>query len=197
MPVKNRDTNFSKTSGKCSRLALVLRDAIRRGAYGQPFFRAGDTVGVAVSGGADSVALLLLLLELRHELEIVICVVHLNHQLRGRAADRDEKFVASLAKHHRLDSFIARVDVAAQAKREKSNIEDAARRARLDYFAALVKQGNVARIATAHTADDQAETVLAHILRGSGLAGIAGIHPVNGSVVRPLLGIRRAALRVY
>jgi tRNA(Ile)-lysidine synthase len=187
------------TSGAAqpSSLALEVRDAIRRGVYGQPFCRAGDTVGVAVSGGADSVALLRLLLELRDELGVTVCVVHLNHQLRGRAADADERFVARLSKDLGLECFIERVDVAARAKREKLNVEDAARRARFDYFGALVHQRKITRVATAHTADDQAETVLAHILRGSGLAGIAGIHPVGPSMVRPLLGIRRGALRVY
>lgn len=195
--MNKRDANFLKTEAKTSRLALAVRDAIRRGAYGQPFFRAGDKAGVAVSGGADSVALLRLLLDLREALGIVVCVVHLNHQLRGRAADGDEKFVASLARHYGLECFVERVNVAAQAKREKSNVEEAARWARYKYFAGLVKQGKVDRIATAHTADDQAETMLAHMLRGSGLAGIGGIHPTTGNVVRPVLGIRRAALREY
>ena len=154
-------------------------------------------MGVAVSGGADSVALLHILLELQPRLGVVLCVVHLNHQLRGRAADGDERFVAKLAAQHGLECFVERVDVAARAKRSKLNVEDAARRARYEFFAALVKEGKVARVATAHTADDQAETVLAHILRGAGLAGVGGIHAVSGDVARPLLGIRRADLRVY
>ena len=186
-----------KTSQRRSRLALELRDAIRGGAYERPLINVRDRVGVAVSGGADSVALLRLLLELREDLGIAVCVVHLNHQLRGRAADRDEKFVAKLARDYRLEFFVDRVDVGARAKRNKLNLEDAARRTRYEFFSSLVKQGKVDRIATAHTADDQAETVLAHILRGSGLAGIAGIHAVSGDVVRPLLGTRREDLRAY
>jgi tRNA(Ile)-lysidine synthase len=196
-PVKKRDRPISKSGAKRSKLAQAVLAAIRRGAYHQPFFRAGDRVGVAVSGGADSVALLRSLLDLQTKLGIVLCVVHLNHQLRGRAADADEKFVAKLAERHGLDFLVERVNVAARAKREKLNVEDAARRTRYEFFAALAKQGKITRIATAHTADDQAETVLAHMLRGAGLAGIGGIHAVSGDVVRPLLGIRRAALRVY
>jgi tRNA(Ile)-lysidine synthase len=197
VPLKKPDRPISKSGAKHSKLAAAVLAAIQRGAYRQPFFRAGDRVGAAVSGGADSVALLRLLIELQSKLGVVLCVVHLNHQLRGRAADGDERFVAKLAEQNGLEFFVERVHVAAKAKREKLNVEDAARRARYEFFAALVKQGKVARVATAHTADDQAETVLAHMLRGAGLAGIAGIHAVSGEAVRPLLGIRRAALRVY
>ena len=163
----------------------------------QEMVRPGDRVGVAVSGGADSVALLLLLLELREKLGIVLSVAHFNHKLRGKASDADEKFVAKLAAKHGLAFHVERADVAAKAKREKANIEDAARRARYAFFARLVKAGHVGRVAVAHTADDQAETVLAHILRGTGLAGLGGIHPTAGQVIRPLLDFRRADLRAY
>jgi tRNA(Ile)-lysidine synthase len=195
--VKKQDRSIFKSGAKRSELASAVLGAIERGAYRQPFFCAGDRVGVAVSGGADSVALLRLLVELQSKLGIVLCVIHLNHQLRGRAADADERFVSNLAERNGLEFFVKRVNVAAKAKREKLNVEDAARRARYQFFSSLVKQGKISRIATAHTADDQAETVLAHMLRGAGLAGIGGIHPVSGDVVRPLLGIRRADLRVY
>jgi tRNA(Ile)-lysidine synthase len=159
--------------------------------------RAGERVGVGVSGGADSVGLLLLLVELREELGIVLSVAHLNHKLRARASDGDEKFVRHLAAKHGLEFHRVSVDVAARAKREKANLEDAGRRARYEFFSRLVAEGKVDRVAVAHTADDQAETVLAHILRGTGLAGLGGIHPRTESVVRPLLDVRRAELRAY
>ncbi len=159
--------------------------------------RAGDRLGIAVSGGADSVALLLLLLELREKLGIVLSVLHFNHKLRGKLSDADEKFVANLAAKHELTFHIGRADVAAKAKREKANLEDAARRARYAFFAQVVDQGRVNCIAVAHTADDQAETVLSHILRGTGLAGLGAIHPVAGHIVRPLLDLRRVQLRAY
>ena len=152
-------------------------------------------MGVAVSGGADSVALVLLLLELREKLGVVLSVVHFNHKLRGKVSDADEKFVAKLAAKHGLEFHSASVYVAQKAKKERSNLEDAARRARYDYFRSLVESGVCGRIAVAHTADDQAETVLAHLLRGTGLAGLGGIHPVAGPIIRPLLGIRRSELR--
>lgn len=142
-------------------------------------------------------ALLRLLLELQDELGVVLSVVHLNHKLRGKASDADEKFVTKLAETHGLTLHVERANVAAKAKREKANLEDAARRARYDFFARLVAEKKVDRVAVAHTADDQAETVLAHILRGTGLAGLGGIHPETGCVVRPLLRVRRTELRAY
>jgi tRNA(Ile)-lysidine synthase len=159
--------------------------------------RPGDRVGAAVSGGADSVAMLLLLLELRVKLGIVLSVVHFNHKLRGKASDADEKFVAKLAAKHGLAFHTASVYVAKKAKAQRANLEDAARHARYDYFHSLVESGELARIAVGHTADDQAETVLAHLMRGTGLAGLGGIHPVVGPVIRPLLNARRAELRAY
>ena len=159
--------------------------------------RAGERVGVGVSGGADSVALLMLLLELREKLGIVLSVAHLNHKLRAKASDADERFVAKLAAKHGLTFHGESVDVAARAKRDKANLEDTGRRTRHEFFARLVAEGKVDRVAVAHTADDQAETVLAHIMRGTGLAGLGGIHPETECVVRPLLGVRRAELRAY
>src|SRR5882762_10782136 len=156
---------------------------------------AGQRIGVAVSGGADSVALLRLFAELREALGVVVCVAHFNHKLREKASDADEKFVARLAAQHGLEFLVASENVAAKAKRERANLEDAARRARYAFFEQLVTEGRVSRVAVAQTADDQAETVLAHIMRGTGLAGLAGIHPQAVNVFRPLLGIRRVALR--
>jgi len=160
--------------------------------------RAGERAGVAVSGGADSVALLRLLMELRAELGVVLSVVHFNHKLRGKASEKDEAFVAGLAEKFGLTLHVGHGDVKKKAKQEKRNLEDAARRARYAFFKKLTEGGLVDAVATAHTADDQAETVLAHILRGTGLAGLAGIHPVTSDgIVRPLLETRRDELRKY
>jgi len=170
-----------------------VRDAIEA----RGLLRAGERVGVAVSGGADSVALLLLLVELRKQLGVVLSVAHFNHKLRGKDSDKDEKFAAKLAAKYGLVFHSAQLDVGAQAKRDKANLEDTGRRARYEFFEALVQSGHLDKVAVAHTADDQAETVLAHILRGTGLAGLGGIHPEVGRVMRPLLGVRRAELRAY
>jgi tRNA(Ile)-lysidine synthase len=157
----------------------------------------GDRAGVAVSGGADSVALLRIIESLRDRLGIAILVVHFNHKLRGADSDADAQFVADLARARNFECIAGCEDVAAAAAANKWNLEDAARRLRYSFLERLVKQGRATRIAVAHTADDQAETVLAHILRGTGPAGLAGIYPAVGAIVRPLLGERREALRKY
>lgn len=159
--------------------------------------QAGDRVGVAVSGGGDSVALLFLLEELRAELGITLLVLHLNHQLRGAESEADEQFVAELARSHGLEFISARCDVAAEARRLGQNLEEIARQLRYGFFQEVAQSGRVTRVAVAHTADDQAETVLARLLRGTGPTGLAGIYPVVGAVVRPLLDVRRGELREY
>lgn len=158
---------------------------------------AGDRVGVAVSGGADSVALLRLLEDIRDEIGIALLVVHFDHGLRGEESDADAQFAEELARSLRIEFVLDREDVAAAAAKNKWNLEDAARRLRYGFFDRVVKEGRATRIAVAHTADDQAETVLAHLLRGTGPTGLAGIYPVVGAIVRPLLGERREALREY
>jgi tRNA(Ile)-lysidine synthase len=174
-----------------------LLSRVRCAIVKQGLLRAGERVGVAVSGGADSVALLLLMIELRKQLGIVLSVVHFNHQLRGQHSEADEKFVAKLAAQHKLAFHGQQADVKAKAKRNKANVEDAGRQARYEFFASLIKRGHLDKVAVAHTAEDQAETVLGHILRGTGIAGLGGIHPRVGNVVRPLLSVRRSELRAY
>lgn len=191
MPAKK--AKQKRKGSEWRQLAEMLRTVLRE----RFAVAAGERVGLGVSGGADSVALLRLFVELREKLGMVPCVVHFNHQLRGKASDADAKFVGKLAAQHGLEFFVTRENVGVKAKRERANVEDAGRRARYTYFDQLVREGRVARVAVAHTADDQAETVLAHILRGTGLAGLAGIHPTSGRVFRPLLAIRRAELRAY
>ena len=153
-------------------------------------------MGVGVSSGADSVALLRLLHGLRDRLGITLWVVHFNHRLRTEAA-ADAKFVEHLANSLGLPFVTDARDVAKVAAAKKWNIEDAARRLRYEFFARVVDEGRATRIAVAHTMDDQAETVLARIFRGAGPSGLAAIRPTVGAIVRPLLGIRRAELREY
>ena len=181
-------------------LAERLLKTIRK----QESIRGGDRVAAAVSGGADSVALLCLLLDLQAELGIVVSVAHVNHKLRGEESDEDERFVAKLARQHGLEMYVREAPVGGGAK--SSGIEAAARELRYGFFRELAQKGRVAKIATAHTLDDQAETVLQRIFRGTGIRGLSGIHPrivfgeqgrAFGEVLRPLLGFRRAALQEF
>jgi tRNA(Ile)-lysidine synthase len=242
----------------------------------EELLRAGDRVGVAVSGGIDSVAMLRLLLELRAELGIVISVLHFNHRLRGAESDADQEFVANLAGEYGLEFYCESGDVAKLAADEGSGVEAAARELRYGFFGGLLGSGEnfeaqgpsgakaqslasshrsaesaappksipqglkpessvqlngtaeavpfpspapetdegvtfptppLNKIATGHTLDDQAETVLMRLIRGTGLRGLGGIYPRivvehedgdgHGEIVRPLLGIRRRELEQY
>jgi tRNA(Ile)-lysidine synthase len=157
--------------------------------------RPGDSVGVAISGGADSTALALLLKRLQSEMGFRTFLAHFNHQLRGAESDADESFVRDFAAQQALEIVCGHDDVALRATENGWNLEDAARRLRYGFFASIVREGRAMRIAVAHTADDQAETLIAQIVRGTGPAGLAGIYPVAGHVVRPLIAIRRGELR--
>jgi tRNA(Ile)-lysidine synthase len=239
----------------------------------EELLRAGDRVGVAVSGGIDSVALLRLLLELRGELGIVPFVVHFNHKLRGEESDADEQFVGALAREHDLEFLSDGDDVAEHASREGISVEAAARELRYGFFCHLLQEGplrakapdqdkganrsaesaappkdgsqglkptaassllrgpegplfhdesrgaaerpvlskqgpsSLDKIITGHTLDDQAETVLMRVIRGTGVTGLSGIHPripvendngeISGEIVRPMLTIRRRELEQY
>lgn len=182
-------------------LTRKVEEAIRRGRLLEP----GMRVAVACSGGADSMALACLLTELKERLGLRLLLAHLNHQLRGAEADADQAFVRQLAERLELEFIVRREDVAAHARREKTNLEEAGRQARLAFFASLISNRKADAVALAHTLDDQAETVLARLLRGAGTRGLAGIYPVveplpgasAGRLVRPLLGVRRGELRAY
>ncbi len=182
----------------------------------EELLRAGDRVGIAVSGGIDSVALLRLLFETRGELGIVLAVVHFNHRLRGPESEADEGFVRGLARELGLEFFCEGADVVARAAEEHLSVEAAARELRYGFFGSHLGTGvsvpGLSKIATGHTLDDQAETVLMRLIRGTGMRGLGGIHPRvlvededeefddsdgHGEIVRPLLGIRRRELEQY
>ena len=175
--------------------------------------RAGERVGAAVSGGADSVALLRALVELRGELGIVVSVLHFHHGIRGEGADADQRFVEAMAATHGLAFLTERGDAPAAAQVRKLTLEEAARELRYGWFRKLLREGAVDSVATAHTADDQAETVLLRLMRGAGTRGLAGIYPkiagqleedaaeggraARAGIIRPLLAVRRAEVEDY
>jgi tRNA(Ile)-lysidine synthase len=159
----------------------------------------GERVAAAVSGGADSVALLRVLLELREELGIVLSAAHFHHQIRGAEADADREFVRALAEQFQLEFHAGSQDVPAYARERQLSLESAARELRHQWFAGLVQSSGIDKVATAHTLDDQAETVLMRILRGTGVRGLAGISPehTDKHLVRPLLGTTRKEVEAY
>jgi tRNA(Ile)-lysidine synthase len=167
----------------------ALLDRIRQTIARHGMFESGQTVGVAVSGGADSVCLLHVLRDLAPHWDLHLHVLHVNHCLRAAESDQDVEFVRRLALEFGLPFTLREVRVAAQ----DDNLEQAARQARLSFFSEMISSGQVKRVATGHTRSDQAETVLFRFLRGAGTAGLAGIRPVTSSgIVRPLLEIDRA-----
>jgi tRNA(Ile)-lysidine synthase len=160
-------------------LATIARHAM---------FATNQRVGVAVSGGADSVFLLHALHQLGPRWNLHLSVVHIDHGIRGDASRDDAEFVRGLAAGFALPFHLHRSDVPSMG----DNLEQAARRVRHDFYACLIADGTLERIATGHTRSDQAETVLYRLLRGSGLAGLSGILPVTREgLVRPLLEIDR------
>jgi len=160
----------------------------------------GETVVVAVSGGADSVALLLGLDELvgSKKIQIKILVGHLNHRLRGAASDADARWVRSLAKELGHPVVVSSRDIGARARKSKENLEQAARLARYDFLKQVARQHEAKTVLTAHTMNDQAETILLNLIRGSGgqgLRGIEGVRPIAPRsdilLARPLLAWAR------
>lgn len=162
----------------------------------QRLFGTGETVVVAVSGGADSVALLDLLTQLDAE-QLNLVVAHLNHGLRGAESDGDENFVAALAEGYGLTFVAKRVDVAAFAAKERLSLEDAGRKARYAFFDESARAHGATSIALAHHQDDQAETVLIRLLRGSGGSGLSAMASSAQKLRRPLLQVSRAEIERY
>ena len=157
----------------------------------------GEPLLVGVSGGADSVALLHALIQLGRKPH----ACHLNHRLRGADSDADAEFVRQLAQRHGLPFTIEKRDVAALAADRKLSLEDAARRARHEFFAAIAERTGIKTLALAHTADDQVETFLLKLLRGAGATGLSGMELERRlgavRVIRPLLGVRRSDILEY
>lgn len=157
------------------------------------FFHAGDRVGVAVSGGPDSILLFSLMNQAARELGITIAAVHFNHHLRGTESDADEQFVREQARKLGVVWHRGEADVARAAREGRRNLEATARDLRYRFFNSLINQGKLDKVVTAHTASDQAETVLLRLLRGTGTKGLGGIYPVlDGKIFRPFLGVTRS-----
>src|SRR5213592_2426336 len=177
-----------------------LHEKVRHTIKKFDLLRAGDTVVVAVSGGADSVALLHLLRGLQDEYALALHIAHLNHRLRPEAG-ADAEFVRQMAVNLGIPVTVEEVDVTARAAQEKRSLEDAGRQARYEFFARVAASVRASRVATAHTQDDQVETVAMRFLRGTAWEMLAGIPACRrlgaANVVRPLLETTRAELLGY
>lgn len=156
-----------------------------------------DTLIAGISGGADSVCLLFVLLELQKNLGFSLEAVHVNHRLRGSDADGDEAFVAELCREHAVPCTIYHKNVESIAKKRKQSLEEAGRVVRRQAFFETMKTRGGTKIVTAHHKNDNAETLLMNLARGSGLRGLGGISPVNGAVIRPLLCVEREEIESY
>ncbi len=152
----------------------------------------GDTVLLGVSGGPDSVALLRSLIELKQELNIDLAIAHLNHSARGEESDRDAQFVKDLGKTLQVKTLIEKINVPAEQASSRNSFQETARDLRLEFFQRTMSQIGANKIALGHTSDDQVETVLMNLLRGSGLKGVGGMSPVRYPYIRPLFYCSRS-----
>ena len=157
----------------------------------------GEKVLAGVSGGIDSMVLLTLLQQFVEMSKGEIIVAHLNHRLRGKESDRDEAFVKNVAEVMGLICMTKKINVGDIAMKEGLNLQDAARRERYNFFEEVFKDQGCDRIAVGHNADDQAETMLMRIIRGSGIRGLGGIPPERGVIIRPLIELSREDIANY
>ena len=181
-----------------------MREQVRQIIQKFQLITSGQTLVIGVSGGTDSLALLHILHQILPRQGVILHVATLDHQLRGAESAADVRYVEQVCQALGVPLTIGSTDVGALARQRSLGIEAAARVARYDFLASVAHAQGVTRIAVAHHSDDQAETVLMHLLRGSGIHGLAGmalVAPVPGhadlSVIRPLLGISRADIEAY
>lgn len=175
-----------------------LRERVVRAIDRDALVPPGGRLLVALSGGADSMALVAILVDAATDEGFAVAgLVHVNHQLRGAAADADERFCREVAQALAVPITVERAAVAALARADGVSIEDAGHRARYAIFDRVVIAQGADAIATGHTRDDLAETVLLRLVRGAGPGGLAGVRPRAGRVVRPLLDVSRQELRDY
>lgn len=173
-----------------------MKDKVWRAIDEFRMLRKGDAVVVAVSGGADSVALLHFLAKEAHGLSLKVSACHVNHHLRGEESDRDQQFVEQLCRAWGIPCRVFHADVAAEAKTRRQGIEECARQLRYEAFGQVAEASHV-KVATAHTISDSLETVLFHLARGTSLKGLCGIPPSRGWVIRPLIYCSRQEVEQY
>ncbi len=156
-----------------------------------------DKILLAVSGGVDSVVLLDLFLRIRFLFGLTLAVVHVNHGLRGEAADCDEVFIRNRIRHFGLPFYSLKIDVKMYSEMKKLSIEESGRQIRFGFFDSLFHRLRYDKVALAHHANDQAETIIMHLTRGSGIRGMGGMHPMRTSIIRPLLFATKKEIKTY
>ena len=156
-----------------------------------------DRILVALSGGPDSVCLLNILYNLKEELDIEIGAAHLNHMLRDEDAFQDEEYVKNLCESFDIPCFVKRVDINKYSKENKMSSEMAGRDARYNFFDEVIREHGYNKIATAHNANDQAETILFRLMRGTGIEGLCGIKVCRDKIIRPILCLSRKEVEEY
>ena len=157
-----------------------------------------EKVVVGVSGGPDSICLLEVLYKLQNQLEIELVVAHINHMLRGEEANEDEKYVNDFCVERGIEVYSKRININEFAKKQRMSTETAGREARYQFFREVMKKTNSNKIATAHNANDQVETIFMRIMRGTGLEGLTGISVKRDSIyIRPILFLQREEIEWY
>ena len=149
-----------------------------------------DKIVIGVSGGPDSMCLLNIMKNIKDKMNFKIYVVHINHMIRKEASD-DEKYVQEYCKKNNIDFFVKHFDVTQYAKQNKIGTEEAGRNIRYKFFNEVLNNVGANKIAIAHNANDNAETVLMNLMRGSGISGLKGIEPMRENIIRPLIECTR------
>lgn len=196
--VKEQDFTFeSKLSYYSLHMMRKIEKKVEQFIEKQNMIQPGDRIVAGVSGGADSICLLFILCRLRKKLGFEIEVCHVNHCLRGADADADEAYVKEICELLQVPCHIFRENVELIARNGKQSLEEAGRMVRHRAFEAICEKSRCTKIATAHHQQDNAETILMNLARGSGLKGMCGIRPVYGKRIRPLLCLTRREIELY
>jgi tRNA(Ile)-lysidine synthase len=175
----------------------MIEEKVLRTIQEHSMLEKGDAVIVAFSGGVDSTALLYMLNSLKSRLKIKLYAMHLNHMIRGKDAALDAAFARKISKKLKVPFIAEEFDVPSFAKQKKLNLEDAARRVRYEFLERAAAKVGANKIAVAHNADDNIETLLMRMIRGTGMKGMEGIPPVRDKIIRPLIGTYRADIEKY
>ena len=158
--------------------------------------QAKDKIVLGVSGGPDSISMLDILRQIREEFDFEIVVAHINHMIRKEAI-QDEEYVKKYCEKNNIKCFVKRIDVIDIANNKKIGTEEAGRFVRYEFFDEILKQTESNKIAIAHNKNDKVETIIMHLLRGSGLSGLKGIEPIRENVIRPLIECEREEIEKY